>query len=67
MLRSQPAIRPVTDAEEEQAASPDSPVDARDGVAVVGLAALVWGVWQIYSPAGWIVLGAALLVIAWRA
>lgn len=58
------AIAP--DSAGELQAAKESPVDFRDGVGIAGLASLVWGVWQIYSPAGWIVLGAALLVIAWR-
>lgn len=63
-----PAIRPVADVEEEAPPAPrESLVDFRDVVGAVGLAFLVWGVWQVYGPAGWIVLGAAFLLVAWRA
>lgn len=41
-------------------------VDFSDGIAVVGLAAVVWGVWQIFVPAAWIVLGVSLLAFAAR-
>jgi hypothetical protein len=37
-----------------------------DLLAVAGLACVVWGVASIYRPAGWIVLGLALLGAWWR-
>lgn len=30
---------------------------ALDALAVAGAGAIVWGAWQIYGPAGWVVAG----------
>lgn len=62
-----PALRPIEDAEAETTAiTPEPRVDWRDGIAAVGLLLVVVGVTQVYVPAGWIVLGVALLFVAWR-
>ena len=58
--------RPVAAVEEEPIAPPSPRVDLRDGIGAIGLLLLVAGVWQIYVAAAWIVLGGALLLIAWR-
>tara|TARA_R110000744_G_scaffold52498_3_gene112500 strand:- start:9002 stop:9166 length:165 start_codon:yes stop_codon:yes gene_type:complete len=39
-------------------------VDARDVFAVVGFAALAYGVFQVSVPAAWIVSGLILLAVA---
>lgn len=39
-------------------------IDARDVIALAGLAALIYGIAQIYPPAAWIVGGAALLFVS---
>lgn len=68
MPRGQAQIRPVEDAELEPAPlAPAEAADARDAVAAVGLLLVVVGVALIYPPAAWIVLGAALLFVAFRA
>jgi hypothetical protein len=51
---------------EQEAQRPEPRLDARDGVAAVGLLTLVIGVAQIFPPAAWIVFGVALLLVAWR-
>lgn len=57
-------VEPPTD---EQPESVPSRLDWRDAVGALGLASLVVGAWQVYSPAAWLVFGAALLLVAWRA
>lgn len=69
MLGSQarPALHPNTDVEAENAPAPEgSGFDWRDGLGALGLLLVVAGVWQVYAPAAWIVLGASLLLVAWR-
>lgn len=38
----------------------------RDLVGVCGVAAIVFGVWQIHQPSAWIVAGVMMVVIALR-
>jgi hypothetical protein len=60
-------IRQIVAIEEEAKLVPPEPlVDGRDVIGLVGLAILCGGVAFIYWPAALIVLGAAILLIAWQ-
>ena len=42
-----------------------APVILRDAIGLAGAAAVAYGAWSIYAPAGCIVTGVMLLATAW--